>query len=133
MDVIRHTNTFSAINPTTKNTVFSPMVYDIYYMMEYCTPQLIEPGIYTYLRHSLRESYLFKWKYYNYIINTVLCLFGIIFICIFCYCHYKGTPTVEAQQLKNNKTQQYILDKINNYRNYKQKQHQELITSLPSF
>jgi hypothetical protein len=102
-------------------------------MVEISTPQLIEPGIYTYLRHSLRESYVFKWKYYNHIINIMLCIFGLMFIGIFCYCHYKGSISPEEKQLKNNKTQQYILDRINQYRIHKQKQHNELITSLPSF
>lgn len=101
--------------------------------MEYSAPQLIEPGIYTYLRQSLRDSYNFKWKYYNHLINMALFLIGVLFISIFCYCHYKGERSEEDRQLKNNKTQQYILDKINNYRIYKQHQHNELITSLPSF
>ena len=102
-------------------------------MMEISAPQLIEPGIYTYLRHSLQECHIFKWKYYNYILNLLLLVMGIGFIGVFCYCHYKGQPSTEDIQLKNNKTQQYILDKINNYRIHKQQQHNELITSLPSF
>ena len=101
--------------------------------MDSTHPQLIEPGVYTFLRYSLKQCHLFKWKYYNYIINIILCVAFIVAVGIFCYLHYKGEPTTEDKQLQINKTQQYILQKINNYRMAKQHEHQELITSLPTF
>jgi hypothetical protein len=57
----------------------------------------------------------------------------LIVVFVFCYSHYKGVPTPEERQQQMNKTQQYVLQKINNYRMAKQHQHQELITSLPLF
>ena len=101
--------------------------------MDISSPQLIEPGVYTFLKYSLKQCHLFKWKYYNYIVNISLGIGFFIFVGIFCYFHYKGAPTPEERQLQSNKAHQYIADKIKNYRIAKQREHQELITSLPSF
>ncbi len=101
--------------------------------MDISSPQLIEPGIYTFLKCSLKQCHIFKWKYYNYMVNIIMGIGFLLVVLVFCYSHYKGVPTPEERQLQLNKTQQYILQKINNYRMAKQYEHQELITSLPSF
>jgi hypothetical protein len=133
MVFIRHNSICNMAIPTTNNTILNISIYVIYYIMDISSPKLIEPGIYTYLKYSLKECHLYKWKYYSYIIN--IALFGIwaLFIGLFCYWHYKGAPSVAEQQAKQNKIQKYITDKIANYRISKQKYHQELITSLPAF
>jgi ATP-dependent phosphoenolpyruvate carboxykinase len=50
-----------------------------------------------------------------------------------CVIHYKGTPTIEDISYKNNKTKEYIINKINNYKASQQIMHQKLITALPHF
>lgn len=101
--------------------------------MDNITPNLIEPGIYTFLKYSLKQSHVFKCNYYNYILNISLCIIFVLLITLLCVIHYKGSPTLEEIQLKNNKTKEYIINKIRNYKASQQIMHQQLITALPHF
>ena len=101
--------------------------------MDNSIPNLIEPGIYTFLKYSLQKSHIFKCTYYNYILNISLCIIFVLMTTILCIIHYKGSPTLEEIQYKHNKTKEYILNKIKNYKASQQIMHQKLITSLPNF
>jgi len=101
--------------------------------MDNSITHLIEPGIYTYLKYSLKKSHIFKCNYYNYILNISLFIVFVFMISSICVIHYKGTPTIEDISYKNNKTKEYIINKINNYKASQQIMHQKLITALPHF
>lgn len=101
--------------------------------MDISEPNLIEPGIYTLLKYSLKQCHTYKWKYYNYLVNIFMGIGFILFVLCFCWWHYKGVPNEEYIQMKKNTTQMYILQKIKNFQHAKQVESQELITSLPRF
>lgn len=101
--------------------------------MENTKPQLIEPGIQTFLRHSLKKCHEFKMHYYNTIANLVLFGAFCVFVAGLLYIKYKGKPTPEEMEEKDNQKKHYILQKIKNYQNAKRLAHQELITGLPEF
>lgn len=101
--------------------------------MENTKPQLIEPGIKSFLRHSLRKCHEFKMNYYNNIINFSLFLGFCFFILSLLWIKYKGKPTPEELEEKDNQKKHYIIEKIKNYRDAKRIAHQELITGLPEF
>lgn len=101
--------------------------------MDNSIPHLIEPGIYTYLKYSLKKSYLFKCNYYNYILNISLFIVFVLLLTSTCLIHYKGRPSINEIQFKNNKTQEYIINKIKNYKASQEIMHQKLITALPHF
>ena len=101
--------------------------------MDNSIPHLIEPGIYTYLKYALKKSHIFKCNYYNYILNISLFILFVFLIFLICFMHYKGTPSLNEIQFKNNKTKEYILTKIHNYKASQEIMHQKLITALPHF
>lgn len=101
--------------------------------MENTTPQLIEPGIYSYLNYSLRKCNEFKFAYYNRIINVCLFIAFILLLVTIFYIKHKGKLTEEELEEKNIQKKYYILEKIKLYQDAKQRMNQELITGLPSF
>lgn len=101
--------------------------------MENTKPQLIEPGIKTFLRHSLKKCHEFKMNYYSNIANLSLFAFFCLFVSLLLYIKYKGKPSPEELQEKDNQKKHYIIEKIKNYQNAKRIAHQELITGLPEF
>jgi len=105
----------------------------IYIYMENTKPQLIEPGIKSFLRNSLKKCHEFKINYYNNIANFALLLFFCLFISLLLYIKYKGKPTPEELEERDNQKKHYIIQKIKNYRDAKRIAHQELITGLPDF
>jgi hypothetical protein len=101
--------------------------------MENTKPQLIEPGIKSFLRHSLRKCHEFKMSYYNAIANLVLFGAFCLFVAALLYIKYKGKLTPEELEEKDRQKKYYILEKIKNYQDAKKIAHQELITGLPAF
>jgi hypothetical protein len=101
--------------------------------MENTKPQLIEPGIKTFLRYSLKKCHEFKMNYYNTIANLVIFVVFCFFVTLLLYVKYKGKPTPEELQEKDRQKKYYILEKIKNYQDAKRIAHQELITGLPAF
>ncbi len=101
--------------------------------MENSGPQLIEPGIRSYLSYSLRKCNEFKAAYYNRLINFALLVVFIVLLVTIFYIKYKGKLTEEEMEAKSIQKKYYILEKIKSYQNARQRLHQELITGLPSF
>ena len=94
-------------------------------------PRLIEPRTKFYLKTSLKNSREFK-DYYITIIVNILLLFVFILVCtLVLYYRYKGKPTFEDQQRKENEKKKYIFTKIQQFSLEKQKESQGLITNLP--
>jgi len=105
----------------------------IYIYMENTKPQLIEPGIKSFLRYSLKKCHDFKMNYYNQITNLCLLIGFLFFLFLLLYIKYKGKPTPEEEEEKSLLKKYYILQKIKNYQDAKRIAHQELITGLPAF
>jgi hypothetical protein len=94
-------------------------------------PTLIEPGVKYFLSETLKQCRIFKNNYNNLLINIS---FGIVFFVILgiiLLFKYKGKLTPVEKEIRNRQKQQYILSKIQNFQESKQRAHQELITGLP--
>jgi len=98
---------------------------------EYSKPMLTEPGIKYFLSETLKQCNINKNKYYNLVINTSLFLLFIFILGIILLIKYKGKLSESEKQQKNLEKQQYVLKKIKNFQEAKQRAQQELITGLP--
>ena len=98
---------------------------------DFTKPRLIEPGVKYFLNETLKQCRVFKSKYHNLIWNISLASFFIILLGAFLIYKYKGKLTPVEKDMKNRQKQQYILSKIKNYQEAKQRAQQELITGLP--
>ena len=94
-------------------------------------PKLIEPGVKYFLGETLKQCREFKKKYHNFILNIVLGTSFFLILGIILFAKYKGKLNPEEKEHKNREKQQYILSKIKNYQETKQRMQQELITGLP--
>ena len=98
---------------------------------DYSKPMLTEPGIKYFLSETLKQCNINKNNYYNLVINTSLFLLFFFILAIILLIKYKGKLSEAEKQQKNLEKQQYILKKIKNFQEAKQRAQQELITGLP--
>ena len=92
-------------------------------------PSLTEPGVKSFLHHSLKECKKFKNSYYNVVFNIstfILSILGIVLILIY---RYNGGITKEARENQNRKKQEYIFKKLQFLS--ATKKNENLITDLP--
>jgi len=92
-------------------------------------PLLTEPGVKSFLHHSLKECKKFKNSYYNMVFNIstfILLILGILLILIY---RYNGGITKETREYQNRKKQEYIFKKLHFLSASKKNEH--LITDLP--
>ena len=94
-------------------------------------PVLTEPGVKYFLNETLKQCSEFKNKYHNMIYNIVLCVLFFLLLLFILLVKYKGKLTPSEREIKNREKQQYILSKIKNYQQAKQRAQNELITGLP--
>jgi fucose permease len=105
---------------------------------EFSKPILIEPGVKSFLKYTLKQCHDIKTQYYNTVYNIFL-LFVFIFVLVsILFFKYKGKPTKEEIENRNREKQQYILSKIQNFQEAKKHEHQkiiqaDMITGLPHF
>jgi hypothetical protein len=100
---------------------------------DYSKPMLTEPGIKYFLSETLKQCNINKNKYYNLVINASLFLLFIFILAIILLIKYKGKLSESEKQQKNLEKQQYILKKIKNFQEAKQRSRQELKTGLPNW
>lgn len=94
-------------------------------------PVLTEPGVKYFLNETLKQCRIFKDTYNNLIFNFAMLAFFIFILGTILLVKYKGKLTPAEKDLKNRDKQHYILSKIKNYQESKQRAQQELITGLP--
>ena len=94
-------------------------------------PILIEPGVRYFLSETLKQCRVFKNTYHNLLFNIVLGIIFVFLLGIILVFKYKGKLTPAEKEMKNRQKQQYILSKIQNFLESKQRAQQELITGLP--
>lgn len=96
-------------------------------------PTLIEPGVKYFLSETLKQCRIFKNTYNNLLLNISLGIGFLVILGIILFFKYKGKLTPSEKELRNRQKQQYILSKIQNFKEAKQRAHQELITGLPQW
>lgn len=96
-------------------------------------PKLTEPGATYFFKETLKKCNVRKRLLFNTIFNIILlvCFVGILGILLV----YKKNNklTVEERDKKSTEQQKYLLDRIKSFREQKQKENNETITSLPKF
>ena len=100
-------------------------------LLDFKSPNLVEPGVKYFLNETLKQTHLFRIKYYNYLFNIGLLLFFIFLLGIILFIKYKGRLTLVEREKKEQDKKQYILSKIKKLQEMKKLAHQELITGLP--
>jgi len=98
---------------------------------EITKPILIEPGVRYFLNETLKQCHVVKEKYYNTLFNIGMFFSFLLVLGIILIAKYKGKITPEEKEQKELEKKQYILSKIRNYQDAKQRERQELITGLP--
>ena len=96
-------------------------------------PSLVEPGIKTYMFHTLSICHTYKHKYYEYILNVVSLLIFIILLCLFLGIKASSKLTKEEKEKQNNATQNYLLNKFKIFQHSKMIESQNIITNLPIY
>lgn len=96
-------------------------------------PNLTEPGVTYFLKQTLIKCNERKSLFYNTILNMAglfffISILGIILV-------YKKNNKLTPQEIKSNKiaSQQYMLERIKQFREKRAKESNDIITSLPRF
>jgi hypothetical protein len=98
---------------------------------QFTKPSLIEPGVKYFLGETLKQCRIFKNTYHNLLFNIALGIGFMVLLGTILLCKYKGKLTPVEKEMKNRQKKQYILSKIQNFQESKQRAQQELITGLP--
>ena len=94
-------------------------------------PNLIEPGIKSYIRNMLKEYQSFKCKYFSFIYNISLSIILILIIGLFLFYKYKGKTNIQEKIIKEKEKKEYIYAKLREIKKLKHKKNSNLITNLP--
>jgi len=98
-------------------------------------PALIEPGVRYFIGCTLKECRKFKDRHISKLFNISMTLLLLIVVGGFLLYRYKGKPSIKEIEVKNRKTQEYIITKLHHLALYKQQHYQStnMITDLPSW
>lgn len=100
-------------------------------MDSFTKPILIEPGVKSFLGETLKQCRQFKHTYHNVLFNIALAIGFFFLLGMILLYKYKGKLTPAEKVFRDRQKQQYILSKIQNFQESKQRAQQELITGLP--
>jgi len=96
-------------------------------------PSLTEPGMKYFINETLKQCHVFKQNYNNTVMNISLGVFFLSCIALFLFIKYRGKLTPKERKAKDREKQYYILSKIKNYHDSKQRYSESLITGLPEW
>ena len=98
-------------------------------------PLLIEPGVRYFIGSTPKECRKFKDRYASVIFNISMTLLLLILIGGFLIYRYKGKLSPMDIEVKNRKTKEYIISKLQQLALYKKQayQSQNMITDLPTW
>ena len=96
-------------------------------------PELFEQGTSSFLYTTLYNCHIYKLKYNNYIFNISSFCGLFLGAAILLSYRYKGKPSIEEVNHREEVKRNYIMSKVYNYQQTKLKQSQNLITNLPRF
>ena len=96
-------------------------------------PRLTEPGVSYFLRETLKQCNQNKTQYNTLIIN--ISLFALFIGVVSAVLIYKHKTKIKGEELKKKEMEKktYILTKIKQINDHKQKQYNNTITNLPKF
>ena len=100
---------------------------------EIAKPVLTEPGVRYFIDSTLKQCHKVREIYNNYIMNVFLFVTFIFMMGLFLAYKFKGKLTPEEIEHKNDEKKQYIMSKIRNYQDAKQREKQSIITGLPEW
>jgi cbb3-type cytochrome oxidase subunit 3 len=92
---------------------------------------LTEPGVRQYFVDSFKSCKEYKMQYHTWILNSCLLLFFILCLSAILYYKYKGKQSPIAKKRKQEEDRLYIMNRIRSLQIEKQKDSNQLITSLP--
>ncbi len=95
-------------------------------------PSLIDEGVKTYLGNKLIGCHEYKMTIYSYFMNTIYFIGMVLIFVVILYFSRNPKMTPYEKAVKMQKEQEYIVSKIRDYREEKQK-YSSLITDLPVF
>jgi len=96
-------------------------------------PVLIEPGIHSFLKTTLKECHRIRTNYENYIFNMSLLITFVFILATILFLKYRGKPTLEEKRKRERIKKEYILSKIQNFQESREELHKRFITGLPSW
>ena len=94
-------------------------------------PALTEPGVKSFLSHTLKHCHKVKSEYYNKVFNIGLLVAFLSLVVGLLVYKYKGKLSPAEIHLKNQEKQQYVLNRIKQFRISKERAQNALITGLP--
>ena len=97
------------------------------------SPALIEPEIKRALTSTLAKCHQFKLAYFERIFNIAAAILLLIIITGVLYCKYKGKPTPEELNAREQKKRAFISSKLQEYKTSQIMTEQYLITGLPHY
>ena len=95
-------------------------------------PSLIDEGVKTYLGNKLMGCHEYKMTIYSYFMNAIYLISMILIFLVILYFSRNPKLSPYEKAVKLQKEQEYIVSKIRDYRDEKQK-YSSLITDLPVF
>ena len=101
--------------------------------MERETPRLVEPGMRSFIRATLKECHNFKNRHISLVYNVSLAAIFIVLCATILYFMYKGRLTPEQKEFKERKKQQYIMTKLMQLTEQKRRTNNSMITNLPDW
>lgn len=72
-------------------------------------------------------------QHHNTLMNLGIAFFLVVFVSCFLFYKYRGKLTPQEQRMQERQKTEYILSKIQNYQETKQKLNERLITDLPGW
>ena len=94
-------------------------------------PALTEPGVKSFLSHTLKQCHKVKSEYYNKVFNIGLLVAFLSLVVGLLVYKYKGKLSPAEIHLKNQEKQQYVLSRIKQFQVSKERAQQALISGLP--
>jgi hypothetical protein len=96
-------------------------------------PSLIEPGMKSFISHTLKQCNNYKEKNLTIIYNIGYFFLFIIIIGLILKFKYKGEISEYEKNEKNKKKQEYIISKLQQVSSATQRVNQNMITDLPNW
>ena len=96
-------------------------------------PYLIEPGTKYFLSATLRNSNIKRKKLKVFYFNVTLFVIFIFIIAFFLMYKFKNKPTKEEIEERKRQREIYILSKVRNVIERKEKEQTNIITNIPKF
>ena len=96
-------------------------------------PNLTEPGVIYFLKETLKKCNEKRQLFYNTILNLGLLFIFISILGVLLVYKKNNKLSTEERKQRSLKQQQYMLERIKSFREKRQKETNEIITTLPRF